>query len=59
MSNAKAKATYLVVGAGTAGMSFTDSLLTLDAKVTVVLVDILLEKAGVVGIKDTCWGLLF
>jgi len=32
-------ATYLVIGAGTAGLSFIDSLLTLDANATVILVD--------------------
>ncbi len=36
----KAKeATYLVIGAGTAGLSFIDSILTLDASATVILVD--------------------
>jgi len=33
------EATYLVIGAGTAGLSFIDSLLTLDANATVILVD--------------------
>lgn len=32
-------ATYLVIGAGTAGLSFIDSLLTLDFEATVILVD--------------------
>ena len=35
----KEEATYLVIGAGTAGLSFIDSILTLDANATVVLVD--------------------
>mmetsp|Transcript_23288 Transcript_23288/g.38391 ORF Transcript_23288/g.38391 Transcript_23288/m.38391 type:complete len:562 (+) Transcript_23288:61-1746(+) len=39
-SNSSAvSATYLVIGAGTAGLSFIDSLLTLDANATVILVD--------------------
>lgn len=33
------EATYLVIGAGTAGLSFIDSILTLDASATVILVD--------------------
>jgi len=35
----RAAAQYLVIGAGTAGLSFIDSLLTLDANATVILVD--------------------
>ena len=37
--NITATATYLVIGAGTAGMSFIDSILTLNTKATVILVD--------------------
>ena len=37
--NITATATYLVIGAGTAGMSFIDSILTLNPKATVILVD--------------------
>jgi len=36
---AAAASDYLVIGAGTAGLSFIDSLLTLDANATVILVD--------------------
>lgn len=39
-------ADYLVVGAGTAGMSFIDTLLTLDATATVILVDRTSQAGG-------------
>jgi cation diffusion facilitator CzcD-associated flavoprotein CzcO len=43
---AAAKAKYLVIGAGTAGLSFIDSILTLDAKATVILVDRFSQPGG-------------
>ena len=38
-SSEEATSTYLVIGAGAAGLSFIDSLLTFDATATVILVD--------------------